>query len=121
MLRSSLTICQRRERELDSPRMFTYDNILKEFEGDKGLDSIFTRQGMPHVMEVGETCDYWVFVNRRSKSIVLMSKVNGASTPCTFGDASKHGISQGQIRAAQDALKMWPLENEDIEKGVPPL
>lgn len=79
----------------DSNLYSDYDDPLKEL----------VKRNLPDLMEVGETNEYWVFVNRKSKKIELLSKQTGETVvTCGFDEAPQFGVHPMVIRVAQDAL-----------------
>ena len=63
---------------------------------------------IPDEIEVGETNDYWLWVNRSTRRLEFRSKENGDTIAvCEINaDALKYGINVVQLKCAQQALDL---------------
>jgi len=85
--------------------LLTYDN-LRIVDSDP-LKSLLDKN-IPDQVECGESNDYWIFVNRKTKLIELVSKEHGRIVAyCAVDDAArKYGLSPQQISAARTGLAL---------------
>jgi len=84
--------------------MFTFDTLSDEPEDPLKL---LIQSQIPDLLEVGENNSYWIFCNRSTKKLELVSKFTGnIDIRCTFEEAPKHGVTSLQIEAAKGVLKL---------------
>jgi hypothetical protein len=85
--------------------MLTFDSI-RQIDLDP-LKELVKVPDLPEQIEVGESSDYWIYINRRTRKIALVSKQTGEIIArCDLDDAEAYGLSKHQIGAAKDALKL---------------
>jgi len=91
-------------RQPSGSLMLTFDN---QHAAPPDPIKELTQSNLPEQIEVGETGEAWLYVNRKSRLIEWVSKQTGFIVArCALDNALDAGVSPRVIAAARSALKL---------------